>query len=678
MVGQSAIGIGVTMFLRDQFSGPARRIKSSAHDMQDTFNRLKQQQDSLRHTRNLSAGMAMLGVAALRGVGSAVKRTADLRYELQFVQTITRATADEQKRMGDLAKYLGESTMFYSQDVAEGMRYMGMAGMSATEIIKNITAATYLAGSTLSQIGGKGGAADIITNVMKAFNIEAERSMEVADMLSAAVTSSNTNLFDLGEALKYSASTAMDMGVPLQEATAMVMALGNAGMQGSMAGVAMENSMRYIARAVGSFGSGTQKKALDMLGLSIKDVTDESGNLLSMVDVIRTIGNALENNFGKGMNVEKQSILQTLFGVRGKRAGSLFIRNLQDFDNFVEHVGKNSANTASNVIQQQMEQVKGYMLRVKSSWQNLMESFGYQLIPVTKVLLGFLEKTFQVLRRLFDHRIVGPILSGAIAGFIAIKTAALAFKAVMAGIKIIQIGTKMSAIAMGHTVRNQYDQMTTSAIRFNAAAAAANATFNQRLFRGTGGYVSYTATGGMRMSKSATRAGAMAGPPRGFGVMAPTTARNAGLGAAAGLGAIFRGGKGLLSLLGGIKGILVTLAISGIVTLISSLISRFRENREALDENTSQLKGDKGLEGREIRAIEYLTRNRDRISAMATAAYHGPITIEKLREIEKQNPRSDKPGDRVDEIIPLELTINIDGQVIDKRFENMMRRSTIQ
>ena len=207
MAGQSAINIGVTMFLRDQFSGPANRIKSSAKGIQQQLGALKQQQENLRYTRNLATGMAAIGVAGIRGIGQAVKKSAALNYELQFIQSITDATIEQQKQMADLSKDLAESTMFYAQDVAEGMRFMGMAGMDATGVLENIKAATYLAGSTMHEIGGKGGTADIVTNVMRAFNIGANQSMATVDKLTTAVTKSNTNIFDLGEALKYSAST---------------------------------------------------------------------------------------------------------------------------------------------------------------------------------------------------------------------------------------------------------------------------------------------------------------------------------------------------------------------------------------------------------------------------------------------------------------------------------------
>ena len=156
----STLGIGVTMFLKDQFSGPSNRIRSSAGRLHTDMVRMQQEQ--LRYARNLNAGLALAGLAATRGIAAAVKQGALFRYEMAAVRAITGATIDQARIMGIEATSLGQKTMFMSQDVASAMRFMGMAGMKYEQIMGNIKAAVVLAGATQSQLGGKGGAADII------------------------------------------------------------------------------------------------------------------------------------------------------------------------------------------------------------------------------------------------------------------------------------------------------------------------------------------------------------------------------------------------------------------------------------------------------------------------------------------------------------------------------------
>ena len=130
MLGQSTLGIGVTMFLRDQFSGPAANVKKSAADVTAQMRMMQEQQ--LRYQRNMYAGLAMAGAMAVRQIGKSIKRGAEFGYEMEFVKSITSATRQEAADLGALAMKLGQDTMFFSQDVAEGMRFMGMAGMEGS------------------------------------------------------------------------------------------------------------------------------------------------------------------------------------------------------------------------------------------------------------------------------------------------------------------------------------------------------------------------------------------------------------------------------------------------------------------------------------------------------------------------------------------------------------------
>lgn len=460
------------MFLRDQFSGPASRIRTANKSMQDDMRKL--QEETLRTQRNIHAGIALAGVAATRGLARAVKEASMFGYEMEFVKSVTSATASEAASLGKLGMKLGQDTMFFAQDVAEGMRFMAMAGMSAQQVKQNIQGAVNLAGSTKSQLGGKGGAADIMTNVMKQFQIDFKHTTAVADILSYAVTRSNTNLFDLGEALKYAGATSMDLGISLQESTAMVMALGNAGMQGSMAGVAMENAMRYMSRAFSSFGSGPSKKALAQIGMTVNDVVDEKGNLLSMTTIMERMGKAIDRTFGPGMNIEKQGVLQSIFGVRGKRSASLFLRNLQEFSQFTSQVSTQSLGHSSRVMDDMMNTLQGQILRTGSSWQNMWISFTKSIEPTVKRILKIFEQLFTIMQRAMDVPFLGPMLSHGIAGFILIRTVASAFKMVQAGIRLLTLQNQTAMTSYSATTVAGFNAMTAASSRFNSSMATGN------------------------------------------------------------------------------------------------------------------------------------------------------------------------------------------------------------
>jgi len=479
------------------------------------------------------------------------------------------------------------------------MRFMAMAGMSATETEKNIEGAVNLAGATKSLLGGKGGAADIMTNVMKQFRIGFQYTNDVADLLSYAVTRANTNLFDLGEALKYGGATAMDLNITLAESTAMVMALGNAGMQGSMAGVAMENSMRYLARAFSSFASGPSRKALAELGMNVTDVTDQTGNLLTMTEVMKKMGVAIDEHFGEGMNVEKQAILQSVFGVRGKRAGSLFLRNLQEFERFSGEITTKSAGHSARIMGDMMSTLQGWIYKTGSAWQAMWVSFTEKMTPVFTVLLKMLTKTFAILEKIFDSKLLGGFLAAGITGFLVLKTATFAYRAVVLGLRVMHLQTGTSATTMAAAANTAYNSMTAAAMRYTVAARGAGVAsvagaggmfgFNQRLFRGTGGYYVRAPGGGYKAYKGASAAAQAArgaGYARGAGASATMFGLSkmaTGTGTRAMVGGVL--GK-FLGVLGGPLGMTLAFVLPG---LIGALTNAIRSNKEATNQNTKKL-----------------------------------------------------------------------------------------
>ena len=159
--------VGISMVLRDNFSKPA-------YAMTNEIRRLNQQA-KMANTANLEAAYSIgdsLAAGAgnfLKDIWGTVKRGAEYIDTMTTVGAISQATAGDLEMLSDRAQSLGLDTMFSSMDIASGMKYLAMAGNGVREINDMIEGATYVAGATGMALGGKGGAADMITNVAKAF-----------------------------------------------------------------------------------------------------------------------------------------------------------------------------------------------------------------------------------------------------------------------------------------------------------------------------------------------------------------------------------------------------------------------------------------------------------------------------------------------------------------------------
>jgi TP901 family phage tail tape measure protein len=524
-------------------------------------------------------GMAMAGGMAIRKMGRVVGSAAKFGFEMEFVKQISKSTDDQMVKMSEQAMDLGQKTIFFAKDVAEGMRFMAMAGMGYKEVTGNIGAAVDLAAAANLSIAGRGGSADIMTNIMKAFKKDASESAYIADILAEAATSANTNVFELGEALKYAGSTAMDLAIPLEEASAMAMTLANAGMQGSMAGVAMENSMRYLARSISEFASGTQKKALAQAGLSSKDFQDANGDLNSMVENIGVLRTALA---GMG-NVQKQAILQTLFGVRGKRAGSLLIRN---YTEFLGHLGRfqDAHGRASEISSGMMDTLEGSFLRLKAVWTHLGIFFTKGIEPILRPLASMLEGIVKAMQWLFKIPVLGNFLATGIASFIVIKTVAFAYKAVVTGLRAAHLMARASAIEMAGATTTGYNTMTAAAGRYTRAAAVANATNRAGMSQMVGA--------GMVKGLALNKAGRIINAKTGrFVATSAASSLAAGTARMAGNKIVAQGATRmmlgrLLGVFGGPVGFALSFVLPG---LIGAAVSAIKSSKDSTDKNTRSM-----------------------------------------------------------------------------------------
>ena len=397
MFEQNSMNIGVALVLRDRFSNPARQVSSSINRLHNEAQTLVNA--NLQTTRAISGAIAAAGATMTYTMGRAIEQGAKYVDTMTFISSIAINTGKSMSDLSAKAKQVGLDTLFSAQDVASGMQYMAMAGQTSQEIYNNIAGATYLAGATMSEIGGKGGAADILTNIMKTFRIESSElaSNKVADVLTRAVTRSNTNLYDLGEAIKYAGSTTHNLGASLEQTTAQIMVLGNAGIQASMAGTALSNAYRYLARAIGNPGT-KGGKALDKLGLSKKDLTDANGGMLDLGDALSKISEAMD---AKGLDeITKYNTFVDILGVRGQRAGAQMTQAFKDYGKFLKEL-EGSSGLAASVNEKRMAALGGALDQFKEGFLTMgiafAEAVGPYLIPLMKAATEVMQGIISIM-----------------------------------------------------------------------------------------------------------------------------------------------------------------------------------------------------------------------------------------------------------------------------------------
>lgn len=381
--------IGIALVLHDRFSNQAGQASAQIR---------KLQLDARSAVQSNLIAAGQIGKYGLAAFGAMAAGVADMiSYGMEFVDTmttvsaITQGTVEQMEDLKQVTMDLGAQTMFSSQDIASGMKYLAMAGNTAEDIKGMIQGATYAAGATGMALGGKGGAADVITNVMRTFQLSGKDAADwVGDVMTKATLSANISMQDLAASIRYAAADLTNLGYDLPEVSAAIGTLGNMGIQGSMAGTALANMARYLNKSI-SDPNYKGNKFLKSVGLTKEDLTTADGHLKDLYSILKIISTVT-----KGMDPTELNLFTTgVFGVRGNRAAMALLRDLEGYRNLYEKVGHTEVGYAQSIVEKRMATVSGQFNAMKSTWENLKASF-------TEAASGVLIPVFKTLTKVFD------------------------------------------------------------------------------------------------------------------------------------------------------------------------------------------------------------------------------------------------------------------------------------
>ena len=615
----SNLEIGIALVLQDRFSNQAREASSQIKRLHN--------EAKMAVTANLQSAKSMADTVmgwsgrALGGISSMLQEGAGFVDTMTTVKAITAATDTQMKGLSKIAQSLGIATMFDSKEIASGMQYLAMAGNTAEEIQQMIEGTAYVAGATNMALGGKGGTADLITNVMSTFQIEAAGAATVGDQLAKAALSSNMSMVDLAEAVKYAGADMVNLKRSLPEVAALAGVLGNAGIQGSMAGTAMSNMARYLNKSLvqPSYKGG---KALAALGLSIKDFTDSNGDLIDLSSAIGKIVGGM-----KGLSsMEVAQVFNDIFGVRGNRAAAALARSLPEYESLLNKILYKSDGYAKSIVEQRMETIAGGIDQMKSALENLRTTFTTAIAPVVTPIFKGISRIFEGIRNIFAL----PGIGKAIASFVTFGTTIIFITAAVtklkAAWKLLTVDSQVSFLNMIRVIKGGWGEATWSLQRYMALEKAANATrkgglagINPKMSKAEWAMMNGMPVGGIYLggdgryrwakgNQAGKRAGTFAAAGdvasavgskgkgaamaagggflaglfgKGAAKTAASGAARVGFGAFAGRGLLAVGGR-LVGLLGGPIGV----GISILTLLLPSLISAIGGNKDATDANT--------------------------------------------------------------------------------------------
>lgn len=301
-----------------------------------------------------AAKSAGILVGATLSIQKTFTTIASFEKSMSGVQAVTGATAEEMEELRKVAKDLGATTEFTASQAAEGLRFLGMAGFSTAESIAAIPQVLDLATAASMDLAT---AADITSNMMSAFGIAATDAGKVADALATAASSANTDVIQMGDGMKYVGPVAAAMGVSISDTAAAIGTLSDAGIQGSMAGTGLRRVLSSLANT-----TPQARKALNRMGLDIKDLNPATNDLTDIVDRLS----------GAGLSAADAL---TIFGDRGGPAILALVENnakLQELTDKLQSVDGSASAMAGTM----RDNLQGSMDGLNSAIESIIISIG--------------------------------------------------------------------------------------------------------------------------------------------------------------------------------------------------------------------------------------------------------------------------------------------------------------
>jgi TP901 family phage tail tape measure protein len=252
------------------------------------------------------AGLAMTSVALAPFSGMvafASDAAAKFEQQMDAVSAVSNSSASEMNALGLEAKRLGATTIFTATEAGAAMEELARMGFDTSQILGATSGVVALAAADNMKLEQ---AALVTASALNAFQLKAEQSNRVADVLAKASALSATNVSGLGEALRYAAPDAQRFGVNLQTTTAFLGALADQGRRNTTGGTALANALIKLS-------TPSEKASAAFKKYNIEIVKTKDGSL----DLVRTMESLSKGLSGIQDKVKKGSIAKEILGMRG-------------------------------------------------------------------------------------------------------------------------------------------------------------------------------------------------------------------------------------------------------------------------------------------------------------------------------------------------------------------------
>lgn len=283
-------------------------------------------------------------------------------------------TDSEFETLSSQFRELGLNSEKSATEIANSAQSLALAGYNieqtsnAIKPIMQLSEATGESFETLSSI---------VVDGLAEFGMESDQATHFADVLAKAALSTNTDVTQLGEAMKYAGSVAGSFGYSVEDVAQALGTMASQGVKGTQAG----SSLRTMLTRVASNTSECNDK-LKALGVNF---FDSNGNANDLSDTLSKLREVMAD-----MSTEEQAQLAyTVMGTRGLTALTAIVNtSAEDWEDLGTKIA-NAGGTVEQVANTRLDNLYGDTKK----FSNALDELSYTMMDTVKPSLRELTQS---------------------------------------------------------------------------------------------------------------------------------------------------------------------------------------------------------------------------------------------------------------------------------------------
>lgn len=339
---------------------------------------------------------SILGTIAIAKLGAEIRQAignfADFEQRLANVRSVAGASAQEFTKIEEAAKRAGETTRFTGSQAADALYSLASAGFDASQSVAALDGVLLLAQATQSNLADT---SDTVASAISQFSLDASEATRVANVFAAAAAQSQANMDKLQAALRQVGPVAGAFGISIEETTASLDALFNAGFRGEQAGTALRSILLDLADSTGPIVA-----KLEAVGITFDKINPAKVGLTGALKELERSNVDLTTIFGKESAAQAIQLIKT---------GTTELTRMEE--------ALTGTNAAAEQAAIQNDTLSGSQARLNAAISSTSNEFVKSLEPAIRGVTDLLTGFFKLINLIPGpiKAVIGTIITGGLA-----------------------------------------------------------------------------------------------------------------------------------------------------------------------------------------------------------------------------------------------------------------------